>query len=1412
MYCEKRKLAISGSSDGRVKLFDMNRFTLLKTIKVKNQDVSFLCCDSEELFFAFVDNKNLIYIYSLITGEKIAECNFVSDTEIVFLSFIVSPILADQVCLIIVTKDKGVFMLSQKSLLSLKLDEEISGSINKKSNFSTNKLIENSRLAFNEILMINLSSDQKSMRTSEFIRYKKIEKLQKEEKKKKESVDFEKTDNFHFIKNNKSNKKTNELIFNNYEEMIFDDEENLIEKNDSENDESIKIFRNLHVENIKSDFVSIKSNEKIKKIEDLPVWANFTITKSLFCDLTKTESDRFCKIISAEFIQDSFCIVALTEANTFLEWDLKNYSPSRSKTITPTFYNLGEFNKFETFDLINDKNGFLFFSKTHHSFFTKTTGGSYESVFEERYKKINMNTKERHQVSSSNQCYTMVVVNMIDRNNKENEEISMMSCEVYIYFRQSHHRISLRFLISKPLEKNECKNNIYVISCSKQNPELFFTGDSDGNLIVWDVSIGQHLFCFKENCEQIDLFGISNPILDLKLIENDTQILVSTFFGTVSLFSFGAPEKFQMVPCEQFLMDDYLPYNEQSETIDFIKNEEEFEENSKNRYRRYLDDSEQNLEFKTGQNDFIWEFNKQTNVQNESIFIHENQQKEKQTQLENEENKQHQDSENSNDFEKNKMLELEQTKQKNELDFLNGIQKNIFSIEKSKIEPDFLIFEFTDRDKVDQISTPQFLQQNYQKKQNEEITKIEKPNNFKNKTNGIMDVKYASKETKSSYYSVGFENQINQKQEYPQIQLPLNQIDLFEKQNHLIFVSSDKKTLFNHQYHPYEVPEFDKFESIKIFNETMLTLMLQNEAKKNLNVKNELQVLIEQDLTLFHQSQYSKYQILEEHKLPFLIYNSQLINKIKKNKSIQTDSRDHFDLMKQFNLNSQLRNPEFSHAPKRKTKKLNDSFLNTKQNQSDDEEVSFENQKQFLKENDFTSKRKTSGNFSHFLIEEHDNSGTNRHKKIPAELDFGKQNLNKCFYCEKESVCQNCQICFITACNTCQLKFYTNCFNQSLCIVCFLKENQAICEQKKPSISSAIYLKCNRNYANVCSNVPFTEFNSLLYSAAKIDCCYFFIPDAFGLFIDYFKHVINCENLIDSLNVLLKTKSDFIVKIKDFKYKMPLLLNKNEFGKYYNREENNYFVFQNLEIEVVSQNCELFGKKLKIPFCFPNSLDILYLIPEEVYPKYSTLFHKLKIREVVKINKSKYIVKSKIREIKSLHNSIEIIDIETSLETRNNHNESVPLTISPWDIDGNEEEKLIDFSNSDVFFNKSVANEIKKQINKFCNRNVEKYIYFIKEVDKEGYPDYLNFVPVECYIDMILNKIENCYYTKVSQILKDFELIEINAKLYNPEKSPVIQYAKELHEEAIKSIKNIDESDRRVSLRRLNKIGERLGE
>ena len=111
--------------------------------------------------------------------------------------------------------------------------------------------------------------------------------------------------------------------------------------------------------------------------------------------------------------------------------------------------------------------------------------------------------------------------------------------------------------------------NIFLIQTHPTFPSLFLTGDYEGQIIVWDLSKGVVLKVFKEKFYKGPSYAIPNPILEAQFFPNGLQFLISTYYGTISLYGYGACHNVSLQPDEQFFEKEIIRSQSQGRNLEF---------------------------------------------------------------------------------------------------------------------------------------------------------------------------------------------------------------------------------------------------------------------------------------------------------------------------------------------------------------------------------------------------------------------------------------------------------------------------------------------------------------------------------------------------------------------------------------------------------------------------------------------------------------------------------------------------------------------------------------------------------------------------------------------------------------------------------------------------------------------------
>ena len=118
-------------------------------------------------------------------------------------------------------------------------------------------------------------------------------------------------------------------------------------------------------------------------------------------------------------------------------------------------------------------------------------------------------------------------------------------------------------------------------------------------------------------------------------------------------------------------------------------------------------------------------------------------------------------------------------------------------------------------------------------------------------------------------------------------------------------------------------------------------------------------------------------------------------------------------------------------------------------------------------------------------------------------------------------------------------------------------------------------------------------------------------------------------------------------------------------------------------------------------------------------------------------------------------------------------------SLSFWDINNTElitkHKNIFDFE--EIFF------AIVRKIKEFITKKNSIAFYFIDKVEEErdGAVDYYNKIPVPCYLNLIIKRLENLYYYNFESLIFDFNLIKENTIKYNSKDNPILDCCEKLY-------------------------------
>ena len=99
---------------------------------------------------------------------------------------------------------------------------------------------------------------------------------------------------------------------------------------------------------------------------------------------------------------------------------------------------------------------------------------------------------------------------------------------------------------------------IYVIETSPVKEEIMFSGDFEGQIILWDIEQGIILNIFKEMAMPLQQPNLETPIVDGRFSPYVQTFVVSTFYGNFSLYGYGPKQVYNYSYYDQFGEKDYI--------------------------------------------------------------------------------------------------------------------------------------------------------------------------------------------------------------------------------------------------------------------------------------------------------------------------------------------------------------------------------------------------------------------------------------------------------------------------------------------------------------------------------------------------------------------------------------------------------------------------------------------------------------------------------------------------------------------------------------------------------------------------------------------------------------------------------------------------------------------------------------
>ena len=81
------------------------------------------------------------------------------------------------------------------------------------------------------------------------------------------------------------------------------------------------------------------------------------------------------------------------------------------------------------------------------------------------------------------------------------------------------------------------------------NEAIAFSGDTNnGIVVIWDIECGLPLNVFQEFGIPVEMPSVELPILDGKWAPDGKSFIVSSLYGTFSIYGFGDPSCYEAFP------------------------------------------------------------------------------------------------------------------------------------------------------------------------------------------------------------------------------------------------------------------------------------------------------------------------------------------------------------------------------------------------------------------------------------------------------------------------------------------------------------------------------------------------------------------------------------------------------------------------------------------------------------------------------------------------------------------------------------------------------------------------------------------------------------------------------------------------------------------------------------------------
>jgi WD40 repeat protein len=153
---------------------------------------------------------------------------------------------------------------------------------------------------------------------------------------------------------------------------------------------------------------------------------------------------------------------------------------------------------------------------------------------------------------------------------KEEEESILDKSIIYVW---DNHKNKILHKFGSKGSNIVLENFTFVIECHPKNENFFMTGGGAGKVILWDIGVGESVKTFIETGVYHRDANILNEVFDGKFSYCGKYFVVTTVWGTITIFSIYDKEPYLATPVEQFFQYDKLPeatsniYNEKDAVL-----------------------------------------------------------------------------------------------------------------------------------------------------------------------------------------------------------------------------------------------------------------------------------------------------------------------------------------------------------------------------------------------------------------------------------------------------------------------------------------------------------------------------------------------------------------------------------------------------------------------------------------------------------------------------------------------------------------------------------------------------------------------------------------------------------------------------------------------------------------------------